>query len=96
VDNRPKEGGASHVTVPIAPLIGLQRAADPGEGRVTLGDLERQLRSLTGSAQGALKASKASATTVLAVGGVVLVAASYLLGRRRGKRRASVLEIRRV
>ena len=75
--------------------IGWGLAADGG-GRVTLGDVERQLRSLGGSAQGALSASKAGAGTVVAVAGVVLVAASYLFGRRRGKRRSSVLEIRRV
>ena len=71
-------------------------STDGGSGRVTLGDVERQLRSLGGSAQGALAASKASAGSALAVAGVVLVAASYLFGRRRGKRRSSVLEIRRV
>ena len=67
-----------------------------GGGRVTLGDVERQLRSLGGSAQGALAASKAGAGGAVAVAGVLLVAASYLFGRRRGKRRSSVLEIRRV
>lgn len=71
-------------------------AADGGQGRVTIGDVERQLRSLGGSAQGAIAASKASAGTALAVAGVLLVGASYLFGRRRGKRRSSVLEIRRV
>ena len=84
------------MTASTGPLDGLHRTADVGDGRITLGDVERQLRSLGGSAQGALAASKASATTVLAVAGVLVVAASYLLGRRRGKRRASVLEIRRV
>jgi hypothetical protein len=32
----------------------------------------------------------------LVAAGVIAVAAVYLLGRRRGSRRASVLEIRRV
>lgn len=79
----------------IDPLVGLH-AAEAGERRITIADVERQLRSLGGSAQGALQASKATAGAALAVAGVVLVATSYLFGRRRGRRRASVLEIRRV
>ncbi|MDA8035034.1 MAG: hypothetical protein M0T71_12830 [Actinomycetota bacterium] len=80
----------------LDPLVGLQPAAQAGEHRITIGDVERQLRSLGGSAQGALQASKATASGALAVAGVALVAASYLFGRRRGKRRSSVLEIRRI
>lgn len=80
----------------LDPLVGLHAAADTGDHRITIGDVERQLRSLGGSAQGALQASKATAGAAVAVAGVLLVAASYLFGRRRGKRRASVLEIRRV
>jgi hypothetical protein len=79
----------------IDPLVGLH-ATDTRGRRITIGDVEHQLRSLGGSAQGALQASKATAGAAVAVAGAVLVAASYLLGRRRGKRRASVLEIRRV
>lgn len=84
------------MTAPIGPLGGIYSASDVGDRRITIGDVERQLRSLGGSAQGALAASKATAGAAVAVAGVLLVAASYLLGRRRGKRRASVLEIRRV
>ena len=79
----------------IDPPVGLH-ATDTGGRRITIGDVEQQLRTLGGSAQGALQASKTTAGAAVAVAGAVLVAASYLLGRRRGKRRASVLEIRRV
>jgi hypothetical protein len=64
--------------------------------RISIGDIESQLRSLGGSAQAVVSESKTTATAAAAVGGVLAVAGVYLLGRRRGRRRATVLEIRRV
>ncbi|MDA8290979.1 MAG: hypothetical protein M0Z33_04765 [Actinomycetota bacterium] len=65
-------------------------------GRVSLGDIEAQLRSLGGSAQAAVAGSRTTALGAAVVGGALAVASVYLLGRRRGRRRATVLEIRRV
>jgi hypothetical protein len=70
-----------------------QKAA--GE-RISLSDIEHQLRSLGGSAQAVVSESKTTATAAAAVGGVLALAGVYVLGRRRGRRRATVLEIRRV
>jgi membrane protein DedA with SNARE-associated domain len=64
--------------------------------RISLGDIEGQLRSLGGSAHAVVSESKTTASAAAAVGGVLAVALVYLLGRRRGRRRATVLEIRRV
>jgi len=59
-------------------------------------DIERKLRGLQGDVQDKVEDRK-SAIVGLAVGvGVVLVVAFYLLGRRSGKRRSAVVEIRRV
>ena len=59
-------------------------------------DIERKLRGLQGDVQEKVDDRK-SAIVGLAVGvGVVLVVAFYLLGRRSGKRRSAVVEIRRV
>lgn len=59
-------------------------------------DIERKLRGLQGDVQEKVEDRK-SAIVGLAVGaGVVLVVAFYLLGRRSGKRRSAVVEIRRV
>lgn len=66
--------------------------------RVSLGDIEGKLRSIGGEATTSLQ-QKATSPPVIAVGGVlgvVLVAAVYVLGRRRGKKEAPVLEIRRI
>lgn len=66
--------------------------------RVSLEDIESKLRQITGDAQSTATAA-ASAPPVLAIGtvaGVLVLAAIYLLGRRRGKKSAPVLEIRRI
>jgi len=64
--------------------------------RVSLADIEDQLRSLGGSAQAVVSESKTTAAAAAGVGGVLAIAGVYLLGRRRGRRRSTVLEIRRV
>lgn len=70
-------------------------AGRPGE-RISLADVEQQFRSLGGSAQSVVAQSRTTATAVALAGGVLTVASVYFLGRRRGRRRATVLEIRRV
>ncbi|HLI44738.1 MAG TPA: hypothetical protein VKU92_09765 [Acidimicrobiales bacterium] len=66
--------------------------------RVTLDDIEAKLRGLAGSAQSSAtaRASAPPAIAVGAAGAVLAVAAVYLLGRRRGRKAAPVLEIRRI
>lgn len=64
--------------------------------RVSLSDVEAKLRELGGGVQ-----TSAAKATMPALGGavvavVVAVAAVYLLGRRRGRKEAPILEIRRV
>jgi hypothetical protein len=64
--------------------------------RVTLDDLESKLRDLGGSATSAAGRATAPALGAGAVGAVLAIAAVYLLGRRRGRKEAPVLEIRRI
>ncbi|MGD0082604.1 MAG: hypothetical protein ABSD78_05330 [Acidimicrobiales bacterium] len=64
--------------------------------RVTLDDLESKLRDLGGSATSAATQATAPTLGVAAVAGAIVVAAVYLLGRRRGRKEAPVLEIRRI
>ena len=63
--------------------------------RVSLSEIEDRLRSLGTSAQRAVNDSKQTAIAAGLIGGALVVASAYLHGRRRGRRRASVLEIRR-
>jgi hypothetical protein len=80
-------------------MIGLVRqlllAADEPE-RVELSDVEEKLRQLGGSAESLVKESAPPIIGALVVAGVLALAGVYLLGRRRGRRQASVLEIRRI
>jgi membrane protein DedA with SNARE-associated domain len=64
--------------------------------RVTLDDLESKLRDLGGSATSAAAQAKAPVLGAAAAGGVLAIAAVYVLGRRRGRKEAPVLEIRRI
>ncbi|MGH7698422.1 MAG: hypothetical protein ACRDX8_03795 [Acidimicrobiales bacterium] len=70
------------------------------DGRITPGDIESQLRRITGQVSKSVERATESVRPKLvplgAAGGAVLVTLTYLLGRRRGKRRSTVVEIRRV
>ncbi|MGH9292272.1 MAG: hypothetical protein ACRDZ6_05780 [Acidimicrobiales bacterium] len=64
--------------------------------KVSLSDIESKLRDLGGSAQDAAKGAAVPALGAGAAGAALLAAAVYLLGRRRGRKEAPVLEIRRI
>ncbi len=77
------------MTDPATPVEDRDRPVTPD----SVAELERQLRDLLGPNGGGIKrAAVAAGAGVLALG----VVSVYLLGRRKGRRRASVLEIRRV
>jgi hypothetical protein len=71
-------------------------APDESSGRVSLSDVEQKLRDLGGSTQAWAGDAAKPAIGALVAAGATAVAAVYILGRRRGRRQASVLEIRRV
>lgn len=65
-------------------------------GRISRDDLEAKLREL----QGEVDETKDSALqTAIAVGAVVavgVIAVAFLLGRRRGRKRTTIVEVRRI
>jgi hypothetical protein len=64
--------------------------------KVTRDDIESKLRELRGEVDERTDAAKVPAIAI-AVGAVVLtVVAAYWFGKRRGKKRQMVLEIRRI
>ena len=66
------------------------------DGKITRDDIEAKLRELRGDVGERTEAAKVPAIA-MAVGVVVVtIAAAYFLGRRKGKRRQTVLEIRRI
>jgi hypothetical protein len=65
-------------------------------GPVSRRDLESKLRELQGEVE---EGTKTVASYAIAVGAVVVVGialGAFLLGRRKGKRRTTVVEVRRV
>lgn len=66
------------------------------EPRVNRSDIEAKLREIRGEVNTTATAARPTARTVAIVAGVALLGAAYLLGRRKGKKRSTVVEIRRV
>ncbi|GDX27230.1 MAG: hypothetical protein NTW34_02475 [Actinobacteria bacterium] len=64
--------------------------------RISREDIEAKLRALQGDVQGKVEDRKSTVMVVAGGIGVVLVIVFFLLGRRSGKRRSTVVEIRRV
>ena len=64
--------------------------------KITRDDIEAKLQELRGEVDQRAEAAKVPAIAVAIGVAVVTIAAAYLLGRRKGKRRQTVLEIRRI
>jgi len=64
--------------------------------KITRDDIEAKLQELRGEVDQRAEAAKVPAIAVAIGVAVVTIAAAYLLGRRKGKRRQTVLEIRRL
>jgi uncharacterized membrane protein YvbJ len=63
--------------------------------KITREELESKFRALQADIQSRAMGKKESIVSTVAVIGVVLVVVSYLFGRRRGRKRAGRVEIRR-
>ena len=63
---------------------------------VSRDDIEAKLRQIQSEVDRTAQAAKPIGIAVGAAVAVVLVGAAYLLGRRRGKKKTTVVEIRRV
>lgn len=64
--------------------------------KITRGDIENKLREMRGDVEETAQEAK---TPLLAIAGgvaVAIVVVAFLLGKRRGRRRSTVVEIRRV
>jgi N-methylhydantoinase A/oxoprolinase/acetone carboxylase beta subunit len=72
-------------------------SADAGvQKRISRADIEAKLRDMRGEVQQTAEAAK---TPILAIAGGVaaaVIVVAFLLGKRRGRRKSTVVEIRRV
>ncbi|MBA3605751.1 MAG: hypothetical protein M3487_01895 [Actinomycetota bacterium] len=64
--------------------------------KVSRDDLERSFRSLQDGMKGKVDDKRSTVVTAATVAGVVVVLLVFLLGRRSGKRKTTLVEIRRV
>ena len=65
-------------------------------GPITRDDLESKFRELQGSGRAGADAARGTGKMVGVVAAVAGMGIAYLLGRRRGKKRRTVVEVRRV
>jgi hypothetical protein len=65
-------------------------------GTITRDDLEAKLREVYSGVGDEVASTKNTAVTIAAVIGVILLVITFLLGVRGGKKKTTIVEIRRV
>jgi hypothetical protein len=66
------------------------------EQRVTRDDIEAKLRAIQSDVVERVESKRSTVLTGVSVAAVLLLILVYLLGRRTGKRKTTIVEIRRV
>ena len=66
------------------------------QGRITRGDIEAKLREMRGEVEQTAEAAKAPMLAIAGGVAAVVVVLAFLVGKRRGRRKSTVVEIRRV
>jgi CHASE3 domain sensor protein len=64
--------------------------------RITPQDIENKLRALQGDVQQKVDDQRSTIATAAAAGGIVLLLIFFFLGKRSGKKRSTIVEIRRI
>ncbi len=64
--------------------------------KITPDDLREKLQAFQGDIQGKVEDQKTSIATVVGGAGMVLMIIMFLLGKRSGKKKSAIVEIRRV
>jgi len=64
--------------------------------RITREDVEARFRAIQGEVGSELESARPRLVTIGAATLVVVVAMAFLAGRRRGRRRSAVIEVRRI
>jgi hypothetical protein len=69
-------------------------AAAPAD-RITRQDIETKLRQIRGDVDTVQEQAKGASMIAAGVAVVVVIAVAYFLGKKRGKRKSTVVEVRR-
>jgi hypothetical protein len=73
----------------------MAKAAPAGE-RISRDDLERRFAALQGDLQGKVRDRKQTIISAVSVTAILLLLIVFLLGKRSGRRKTTLVEIRRV
>ncbi len=76
-------------------IVGTALGAVGEEDAVSLEEIEGRLRAFGSGARDVVLGSKRNTIAAGAIGGIAAIAGAYLHGRRRGRKRATVLEVER-
>ncbi|HEY4947127.1 MAG TPA: hypothetical protein VII19_04460 [Acidimicrobiales bacterium] len=68
----------------------------PAGQKITRDDIEAKFRELTGEVSQEVESTRSQVITVGLAVGVALVAVVFLIGRRNGRRRSAIVEVRRI
>jgi hypothetical protein len=75
----------------------MTKTSNVGQGAtVSRNDIESKLREIKGEAGEVAESGRNYAVIAAVATAVVVVAAAYFFGRRKGKKRSTVVEVRRV
>lgn len=74
----------------------MAKKAAEADTKITPQDIENKLKALQGDVQSKVEDKKSTIASMAAGGGFVLLLLVFLLGKRSGKKRSTVVEIRRI
>ncbi len=69
---------------------------DPADERITRDDIEQSLRAIQTGVEGKVRSKKTRIIRGASLGAVLLILLVFVLGRRAGRKRTTIVEIRRV
>jgi hypothetical protein len=72
-----------------------QREPDTSEGPIDRDDIEAKLRELRGEVELIGEEARSYALSIAIAVGVAVVAFAFVIGRRRGRRSRTIVEVRR-
>ena len=70
--------------------------AGNGQTTVTRSDIEAKLREIRGVTDNTTEAAQEAGKRLVVLVGVAVVIGAFLLGRRRGRKRSTIVEVRRI
>jgi len=68
----------------------------PDPTPITRDDIEARFRELNGDVTSEVVSVRSQAVTIVAGVAVVVIAVAFLIGRRGGRKRSTVVEVRRI